>query len=178
MANTYFLISSQTVGSGGAGNVYLTSIPQTYTDLLVIVSTRSGYSGSNDLNMWFNSYGTGTYSSANLYGNGSSASSTTGAGIGTGQVSVGLTELTTSTANAFSSHSIYIPNYTSSNYKSMSIDAVYENNATAATQTLIAGLWSNTAAISQISFGIATSGGAANSLTQYSSFYLYGIKNS
>jgi hypothetical protein len=40
MANTYTLISSVTVGSGGAANIEFTSIPQTYTDLLYKISGR------------------------------------------------------------------------------------------------------------------------------------------
>ena len=40
MANTYTLIASQTVGSGGASAINFGSIPNTYTDLLVKVSAR------------------------------------------------------------------------------------------------------------------------------------------
>jgi hypothetical protein len=54
--------------------------------------------------------------------------------------------LATATANTFGNTEFYIPNYTSSNYKSFSVDGVTENNATAAF-ALYAGLWSNTAAI-------------------------------
>jgi hypothetical protein len=38
MATTYDLISSVTVGSGGAANIEFTSIPATYTDLVVLFS--------------------------------------------------------------------------------------------------------------------------------------------
>ena len=41
MANTYTLISSVTVGSGGASSIEFTSIPSTYTDLLLNFSGRS-----------------------------------------------------------------------------------------------------------------------------------------
>jgi hypothetical protein len=45
---------------------------------------------------------------------------------------------------------MYIPNYAGSSNKSVSIDAVTENNATAAEANLVAGLWSSTAAITSI----------------------------
>ena len=38
---TYTLISSVTVGAGGASSIDFTSIPSTYTDLLVKISARS-----------------------------------------------------------------------------------------------------------------------------------------
>jgi hypothetical protein len=41
MATTYTLInSSVTVGSGGAADIEFTSIPATYTDLLLVLSGR------------------------------------------------------------------------------------------------------------------------------------------
>ena len=40
MATTYTLISSVTVGSGGAASIEFTSIPADYTDLLLKVSMR------------------------------------------------------------------------------------------------------------------------------------------
>jgi hypothetical protein len=44
MANTFELIASSTVGSGGAANIDFTSIPATYTDLclkFICATTRS-----------------------------------------------------------------------------------------------------------------------------------------
>jgi hypothetical protein len=77
------------------------------------------------------------------------------------------------TANTFSNQEIYIPNYTSSNYKSYSSDAVTENNATTVAMGMFAMLWSQTAAINQLT--ITTDSG--NNLSQYSTAYLYGVKN-
>ena len=54
MANTYTLISSVTVGSGGASSIDFTSIPATYTDLCLVWSGRSA--GSDvDTKITFNS---------------------------------------------------------------------------------------------------------------------------
>ena len=78
-----------------------------------------------------------------------------------------------STANTFANAEIYIPNYTSANQKSVSIDSVGENNATTAYATLASGLWTSTAAITSIK--LFSSG---NTILQYSTFYLYGVSNS
>ena len=79
----------------------------------------------------------------------------------------------TYTANTFSNFSTYIPNYAGSNNKSYSVDGVTENNATASYQIMYAGLWSNTAAINQITLVPDTL-----NFVQYTTATLYGIKNS
>ena len=59
MANTYTLIASNTVGSGGAASISFSSIPSTYTDLLVKISTRDNTGSFNDMLLTFN--GSGSY---------------------------------------------------------------------------------------------------------------------
>ena len=54
----------------------------------------------------------------------------------------------------------------------MSIDTVVENNATANEMSLIAGLWSQTAAITAIGFTPYV-----GSCAQYTTAYLYGVSN-
>ena len=170
MANpTMTLIGSPiTVGSGGVSSVTFTSIPSTYTDLLVKVSARDLYPDvTPDILVTFNGSGSG-YSNIWLQGNGSSASSSSYSGAFIDILSDG----STATTNTFSNIEMYIPNYAVSHYKAISVDNVLENNATASYMRLLAGLWSNTAAITSISFAAATS------FVQYSTFYLYGINNS
>ena len=171
MANTYTLIQSVTVGSGGTASIEFGSIPQTYTDLLVVTSIKGVRPGSTNslIIVRFNG-STTSFTNRNLFGNGSSVVSQTNTAtldfLGNGP---------SATASVFGSASIYIPNYTSSNYKSSSVDAVTENNATSAYQLFNAGLWSNTAAITSIEIAVA---GDATSIVQYSSASLYGIKSS
>ena len=172
MADTYTLISSVTVGAGGAASIDFTSIPSTYTDLLLRVSPRSTRTGvsANELKVTFNG-STTSYSEKTLRGNGASASSGSYTSAGIANI---LIDSTDATASTFSSLDYYIPNYAGSNYKSVSTDSVSENNGTTAYATLDAGLWSNTAAITSIK--IQDNDG--NNLAQYSTAYLYGIKNS
>jgi hypothetical protein len=164
MANTYTLISSVTVGSGGAANIEFTSIPSTYTDLLIKTSIRNA---SDTPSCWlrFNS-ATTNFSDRWVYGTGSGALSTTNNNIDF------LINRSSNTANIFGNTEIYIPNYRSSNNKSVSIDTVAEDNATLAYTLLSAGIWSNTAAITSIQI-LASTGNIA----QYSTAYLYGISN-
>jgi hypothetical protein len=166
MAYTYSKIATYTVGSGGVASISFLNIPQTYTDLMIVFSLRSSTAGE-DTQLSFNS-STANFSSRNLAGNGSSASS----GSRSDNIISASMDYSTYTASTFSNGSLYIPNYTSSNNKSFSVDTVVENNATTAPMQLIAGLWSNTAAITSITF----TNYAAGNYVQYSSAHLYGIK--
>lgn len=169
MPNTFTKIASVSVGSGGVASITFSSIPSTYTDLVVLVSCRSSQSGA------FADYGTivfngssSTFSYKDVYGNGSSAAST-GGSVNTIFVYQG----NAATASTFGNASIYIPNYTSSNNKSFSIDTVVENNGTTGYDALTAGLWSTASAITSV--GLAP---ASGTWLEYSTFTLYGIKNS
>lgn len=170
MANTFELISSVTVGAGGASSIDFTSIPSTYTDLILKVSAR-GTTNGGALFVRFNGSSTG-YSAKQLYGSGSAVGSGAGGG-GTTYLDGGIIGQSTNTANTFSNQELYIPNYAGSNNKSVSVDSVNENNATEAYAIFNADLWSNTAAITSIS--LTPQNGVT--FVQYSTAYLYGVKN-
>jgi hypothetical protein len=174
MATTYEAIATVTVGSGGAANIEFTNIPQTFNNLLVKASLRDTRTDSpvTDTVLTFNGSSSG-YSVRVIYGDGSSAGSFSTSGA---VYIAGFYENTNqTTSNTFSSCEIFIPNYTSSNNKSVSIDGTSENNATTAYASLVAGLWSNTAAITSLK--LAPMFGTM-SFVQYSSATVYGIKNS
>ena len=166
MPDTFVKIASVTVGSGGAASMSFSSIPATYTDLVLKVSTRTNRAAATDgLEIRLNG-ATTNHSGRRLTGDGTTAASS---------VSVyGNTDGNNATASTFGNAEIYIPNYAGSNYKSFSMDTVSENNATANGMTLNANLWSQTTAVSSIT--IVMSDGTA--FNQYSTAVLYGIKNS
>lgn len=169
MPNTFIKIASVTVGSGGASSIDFSSIPSTYTDLCLKMSTRTSASTiTGRAYVAFNGVGT-NQTRRLLLGNGSSASSGNATDIATDR---GTGD--SATASTFANMEMYVPNYASSNFKSVSIDAVGENNATEAYAGLIAGLWSATAAINQITLNPSDGG----NWMQYSTATLYGIKNS
>jgi hypothetical protein len=162
-------LASTTVGVGGVASVTFSNIPQGYTDLKVVVSSRIDYADvALTLGAQFNGDTGANYTSRYIRGSGAAAISSTG---GTDRIYLGLQVANTATANTFGNLEMYIPNYTSSNYKSVSVDSVGENNATTAYSALNAGLWSSTSAITSVTIF------ASYNLMQYSTFTLYGIKN-
>jgi hypothetical protein len=171
MPNTYTLINHVTVGSAGAASIEFGAIPQTFTDLHLVVSGRStGAVVAANISMTFNGSNSG-YETRNIWGNGAAVqndSSSTSFLYGSVAVSGA-----SATASVFGNSSFYILNYAGSTNKPVSMDFVTENNATTAYNVFVTGLWSNTAAINQITM-VLNSGNFA----QYSSASLYGIKNS
>jgi hypothetical protein len=171
MANTYVAIQTVTVGSGGQASIEFTSIPATYTDLLVKLSARSSRSAaiSEEFLLTFNST-TANYSERQLRGDGASVISQSFSGASIQQVAQPGAGATAST---FGNWEFYIPNYAGSNHKSISLDGVTENNATTAYAYLEAGRWADTAAITSIKISAG-----AYLAVEYSTATLYGIKSS
>jgi hypothetical protein len=172
MANTMTLISSVTVGSGGAASIDFSSIPATYTDLCLKVSARGASAGSGTSGVWDNvqikfNGSTSNFTYRTILDIDGSASSNSGS-IGI----LGWTDFSGATASTFGNIETYIPNYAGSNNKSFSTDSTMENNGTPIVLSCLAQLWSSTAAINQITI-LPNSGNFA----QYSTAYLYGVKN-
>ena len=171
MATTFTKIASVSVGSGGASSIDFTSIPSTYTDLCVKISARYDQSSDNAVYLRFNSNSGANYSYRYLYGSGAAAASATASGDT--RANAGIAVASSYTASTFSNSEIYVPNYAGSTNKSFSADNVQENNATTAFSTLVAGLWSQTTAITAVNLFPAS-----GNFVQYSTAVLYGIKNS
>jgi hypothetical protein len=169
MPNTMTLIASSTVGSGGAATIDFTSIASTYTDLCLKVSARGTTGSFASMRITING-ATTNYSSRRLYGDGTSAASDTP----TSPAYLTQEPITSAseTANTFASTEFYFTNYAAATNKSVSVDSVAENNATATFTMMNAGLWSQTTAISSLSLFMSS-----GNLAQYSTAYLYGVKN-
>lgn len=167
MSTNMTLITSVTVGSGGAASVTLPAtgtIPQTYTDLMLVMSVRTDRANIADgyLIKPNNTTPTVRY----ITGDGSTAYSGTNYS--------GIFPAANATASTFGNAVAYFPNYANtSNNKSFSVDDVSENNATGAYATLSANLYSSTSAITTI---VVQSINSAN-IVEGSTFYLYGISN-
>jgi hypothetical protein len=86
----------------------------------------------------------------------------------------GAITASTNTSNTFANLETYVPNYLSSNQKSISLDGVGESNTTSDNWlNFVAGLWNGTSAITSIGLTCDT-----GNFVQYSTATLYGIKNS
>lgn len=175
MALTYQAIASTTVATGGTASVTFSSIPQTYTDLKLVYSTRLS---NNNTVTWYDLFlrfnGT-TSGYAGIYVYNGAANSPTSGPDGTDAIYLRPTS-NLATANVFANGEAYISNYTSSNYKSVVVDNVTENNGSQAFVGLTASLWSNTAAITSIT--LIPNSVVSATIDANSTFTLYGIKNS
>lgn len=173
MATTYTLIASNTL-TGTAANVTFSSIPSTYTDLVLRASARGDNSGTTFANfiVTINGSSSNVYSYTRMVGNGSTVSN----GQFANQVNVfaNYYNASSSTANTFGNAEFYFPNYTASANKPFSYYGLQEDNSSTAIMTITSALFRDTTAISSITL---TASGSANFVTN-SSFYLYGIKNS
>ena len=164
---TYTPIATQTLASNTA-TITFSSIPQTYTDLIIAIN--SGGSVNLDFDMQFNgdsgsSSGT-NYSGTGLGGTGSSVYPSSIANSNAIRLDQTGYMTTTVVANAIA----HIMNYSNTTtYKTV---LAHTNNANAGTGITV-GLWRNTAAVNQIAF--SNFGGGATYITG-STFTLYGIK--
>jgi len=172
-ANTYVALDKKTVSSA-VTSVTFTSIPGTYTDLVIVASVTTNRSGNIQdlLQLQFNGDTGAHYSDTFISGDGSSASSGRHTGYGAGFI--GNCGGGTSTSNQFSPITINIGNYANTTtYKS------YINRASFSGQTVGAytGIWkgstgSSTEAITSITIGSYT----GSTILSGSTFSLYGVK--
>jgi hypothetical protein len=171
MPTTYILIASNVLGSTTA-SITFSSIPATYTDVLVLGSVRTD--GATVLDALFtrlNGISTSIYSRVTLQADGASASAADLSGFSSfvGMAANGATSL----ANTFTPIELYLNSYLSSNTKQLSSVSMQENNITTAYMRINAGYFNDTSAINSITIFPNGANFVANS-----SFYLYGIKNS
>jgi len=177
MANTYTLIQAQTLASS-ATNVTFSSIPASYTDLVLRCSARSDQASNTDLIILkYNGSSATNYSYISIFGNTLSTILNASGSGGTNQRN-GYANGANSTANTFGSAEIYITNYASSNAKAGSSFSVTENNTANASYAAVVAafstLWDSTSNITSIEVSPLN----GPNWVPGSSFYLYGIKNS
>ena len=159
MAATYTPIASITLGAT-ASSVTFSSIPQTYTDLVLIISTKNTSTGNYILTRYNSDSGT-NYSQTRILGNGSVAASNRD----TNDNSFALMYQTNTTDPGVCVLNIFNYSNTTTNKTAISRDSF-----AADTTFLRVGMWRNTSAITNISLTI--NGGNFNT---GSTFNLYGI---
>jgi hypothetical protein len=170
MANEMQAIETITITSN-TSSIIFTSIPQTFTDLKILVSARSSISGTeSQYRIIFNSDTSQTYYRRELAFNGTT-SNTFGESTSQGFNYVYMPSAS-SLANTFSINKIEIPNYTKSNKKIFKVDSCMESDIVATALQLQSGLWNGTAAITSIILQEMNSG----NFVPYTTATLYGIK--
>jgi hypothetical protein len=167
--STYTPIASTTLSSSAA-NITFTGISQSYTDLIVIVSARSTYSGAEVagfIRVGNGSIDTGSnYSRTRLLGTGSAASSARG----TNQTTIAWDTIpaATSASGTFCTTIISIQNY--SNTTTNKTLLIRSNEANYYVEETVA-MWRSTSAINQVQIY----GDGAADLAIGSVVTLYGI---
>lgn len=171
MATANHVLLRRITLTSSASSVVFDSIPQTgYTDLKIVISARGDAAYvNNGCFMQINSVTSG-YSGKDLYSSGSSAGSSTNPYGITSKAFVGAINGTGSTSNTFGNKEVYIPAFTSSNQKAISVDSVIESNGTEAYIDAFNALCTTTAAITSLTFTLDSGNFVAGS-----SFSLYGI---
>jgi hypothetical protein len=139
------LIETQTLGTAAA-SVTFSSIPQTFTDLRILVSARSNAAGYDNVFLRINGDSTSQYASRNLRA-GSGSTNPFTENITSGSQALDYANISTAqdTANTFGSVDIYIPNYTSTVAKSLFAESAAETNGTVTyVLTLVASRYAGT----------------------------------
>lgn len=161
MPSTYEPIATTTI-SGSSNLVNFNSIPQTYTDLILV----SSYAGTNTgLNIYPNGDAGSNKSATVLRGNGTSAESLRGS-------SIALRDYWTTVTNASGEFTVSIINFNNySNSTTYKTALVRRSVASAYVEALI-NTWRSTAAITQLQVYSAN-----GNYTIGSTLTLYGVKS-
>jgi len=164
MASTYEPIATTTLSSA-ASSIDFTSIPNTYTDLKIILVGKYTDAGEQ-LSMRFNGITTTTYSRTYLSGNGTAASSGQNSTASSIYLSPGAG---TGAANELSFTNIDIFSYAGSTYKTILASDSKDSNGSG-WQANYVGLWRSTSAITSVKLY------PANTFASGTIATLYGIK--
>ena len=156
---TYSLIASQT-GNGSASTITFSSIPQTFTDLVLVMNIFTTVNANEAVQI--NGDTGSNYSSTWITGNGSTAASSRS----TSNTALNIQANIFSTSTSPALHIMNFIDYSNSTtYKTV---LTRSNRAEQAVE-LFVGLWRSTAAITSISIAAATP-------TTNATFKLYGIE--
>jgi len=175
MPNTYEAIATQTLGSAAA-SVTFSSIPSTYTDLVIVCSIQSTSSANTDTryHLRFNNDSGTNYSTTFLLGNGSTASSTRD----TNRAQIdNVTPI--STSPEFTPVIYNVLNYANTTTNKTTLQRAGQNNNTsggggggAILMGAAVSLYRSTSAINRVDINCAVNGQFATGST----FSIYGIK--
>ena len=164
MPATYNTIATTTL-TGSTATVTFSSIPSTYTDLIIVANVIQA-AGNNSIRYRFNNDSGANYSTTYLLGNGSTATS----GRDTSMSSA--YEITTGSTTLETLYIIQVMNYSNTTTNKTSISR--GNRASAEVSSTVS-LWQSTAAIDRIDIAM---GGSfpTNNMAANTTISIYGIK--
>jgi hypothetical protein len=147
-------------------NITFSSIPQTFDDLVLLVSPRTSLNGGGFSDALSFNGSTANRTHRRLGNDGSTGINVNSSTDG----NIAWTSGAQITANTFANSSIYIPNYRLSIHKQAYSLAVVENNASEGYMGVWGWIWADNAAVTSITYGVY-------GLIAGSTISLYGITN-
>lgn len=167
---TLALINSVSVGSGGQPTVEFTNIPQTYDDLVIVISARGTSNSGNAQNFFAirpNGSTTG-YTHRRLFQDVTTVAADTAVWI--------FMPSSLATANVFGSCQIHVSNYKTSSNKFILSESIQETNSTSVNNGLHSTLWANSASITSLQLtSVINSNGSSSTFAENTTAYLYGV---
>ena len=171
-------IYTATVGAGGVGSVTFNNIPQGFTDLKLVVSSRDGRVSNvwDNILVTFNGSNTGYSSQIAYVIDASSSVNLTGRYAGSFSNSFGFAlygSTALNEAGTFSNSELTISNYSGGSHKQVIGESAIPSNSTTLYQlSFHSGVWKNTAPVTSITISPGT-----GAFAQYSTFTLYGTSS-
>lgn len=162
---TMVLIQTVTLGATAA-SIGVSAIPNTYTDLFLMIRVKSTYSAATDTLLMAVNGVTTNLVGQQSYGDGAASPNPLSVTTAIMRVAYDVPNF----ANVFSSATMYVANYKTAFAKHMIIDSVEEGNTTAVFNTYDNHTWNNSAAINAFTFTLLN-----GTLLAGSSISLYGI---
>ena len=161
---TYTPIEAQTLSSAASSITFGTggTIPQTYTDLVIVGNTKNTANDGDEVGIRFNADTGSNYSRTRLFGNGSSATSDRSTSTNKGALGI----------NSTSQFTPFIANVQNYSNSTTNKTVLSRGTSTGYTSAYVS-LWRNTAAITSITI-LPDSG---TTFVAGSTFTLYGIAN-
>lgn len=145
------LITTTTVGSGGATSVTFTGIPATYTDLVVLGQLRHNYNGNELVCLRLNGDTSSSYSGKKIAASDYAAVDNSDNGSITDGFYFARVGGTNLTSNTFGNFRLLIANYTGSQQKTIVAEDGVETNSNVGPDTgMAAGRWTGTAAVNSL----------------------------
>lgn len=166
MPATYEPIATTTLGSAAA-NIQFSSIPSTYTDLVVTLVVNTTSVDARGVRCTFNSDTGANYSATRLQGDGATAASTRS----TGQANIPLTLNATTSTTIPTFYQFNVFSYAGSTYKTVLAMGNADKNGSGVVDRTV-GLWQSTAAINTLN--ITPNSGNFNTGTIAT---VYGVKS-
>lgn len=166
MAVTYVPLATNTLGSSAA-TVTFSSISGSYTDLICVITRKTGSSVYEDMKMQINGDTGNSYSTTTVAGWSTSSVESLRYSNQSSNICVDADAYSSKTANYYNPVIIQLMNY--SNTTTYKTWLVRGGNTETGVEAM-AGLWRSTAAINSLTFSLT-----ANSFSSGSTFNLYGI---